>query len=104
MDILTVGLQLHECVGSALGALGPETFLGILPLNLEANDLSDVNVWLFPILKQHIVGANLSFFSETLLGLIGEMGQRSRKVIPALDVFIFLLSLTFSNYFLILAA
>ncbi|EOY30181.1 ARM repeat superfamily protein isoform 2 [Theobroma cacao] len=72
--------QLHECVGSALGALGPETFLGILPLNLEANDLSDVNVWLFPILKQHIVGANLSFFSETLLGLIGEMGQRSRKL------------------------
>ena len=60
--------------------MGPETFLGILPLNLEANDLSDVNVWLFPILKQHIVGARLSFFSETLLGLVGEMMQRSRKV------------------------
>ncbi|XWS17532.1 hypothetical protein CRYUN_Cryun33cG0075300 [Craigia yunnanensis] len=72
--------QLHECVGSALGAMGPETFLGILPLNLEANDLSDVNVWLFPILKQHIVGAHLSFFSETLLGLVGEMKQRSRKL------------------------
>ncbi|OMP11677.1 Armadillo-like helical [Corchorus capsularis] len=71
--------QLHECVGSALGALGPETFLGILPLNLEANDLSDVNVWLFPILKQHIVGAHLSFFTETVLGLVGEMRQRSRK-------------------------
>ncbi|XWS70113.1 hypothetical protein CRYUN_Cryun03dG0021300 [Craigia yunnanensis] len=72
--------QLHECVGSALGAMGPETFLGILPLNLEANDLSDVNVWLFPILKQHIVGAHLCFFSETLLGLVGEMKQRSRKL------------------------
>ncbi|XP_022730989.1 RRP12-like protein isoform X2 [Durio zibethinus] len=72
--------QLHECVGSALGAMGPETILGILPLNLEANDLSSVNVWLFPILKQHIVGAHLSFFSETLLGLVGEMKQRSRKL------------------------
>ena len=60
--------------------MGPETFLGILPLNLEANDLSDVNIWLFPILKQHIVGAHLSFFTETLLGLVGEMKQRSRKV------------------------
>ncbi|XVF88941.1 hypothetical protein PTKIN_Ptkin19aG0091600 [Pterospermum kingtungense] len=72
--------QLHECVGSALGAMGPETFLGILPLNLEVNDLSDVNVWLFPILKQYIVGAHLSFFSETLLGVVGEMKQRSCKL------------------------
>ncbi|KAK8660682.1 hypothetical protein V6N13_051597 [Hibiscus sabdariffa] len=72
--------QLHECVGSALGAMGPETFLGILPLKFEANDLSDVNVWLFPILKQYVVGAHLSFFSETLLGLAGEMKQRSRKL------------------------
>ncbi|KAE8675058.1 ARM repeat superfamily protein isoform 4 [Hibiscus syriacus] len=72
--------QLHECVGCALGAMGPETFLGILSLNFEANDLSDVNDWLFPILKQHIIGAHLSFFSETLLGLVGEMKQRSRKL------------------------
>ncbi|XVE97854.1 hypothetical protein REPUB_Repub03eG0054800 [Reevesia pubescens] len=72
--------QLHECVGLALGAMGPETFLGILPLNLEANELSNVNVWLFPIMKQHVVGAHLSFFSETLLGLVGEMKQRSRKL------------------------
>ncbi|KAK8654755.1 hypothetical protein V6N13_107355 [Hibiscus sabdariffa] len=71
--------QLHECVGSALGAMGPETFLGILPLNFEANDLSDVNDWLFQILKQHIIGAHLSFFSETLLGLVAEMKQRSQK-------------------------
>ncbi|TYI17340.1 hypothetical protein ES332_A07G017200v1 [Gossypium tomentosum] len=72
--------QLHECVGSALGAMGPETFLGILPLNFQANDLSEVNVWLFPILKQHIVGARLGFFCETLLGLVEEMKQRSRRL------------------------
>lgn len=52
-----VSLQLHECFGSALGAMGPEAFLGLLPLNLEANDPSEVNVWLFPILKQYVVGA-----------------------------------------------
>ncbi|GLT62846.1 hypothetical protein SLA2020_354490 [Shorea laevis] len=72
--------QLHECVGSALGAMGPETFLGLLPLNLEANDPSKVNVWLFPILKQYIVGAHLSFFTETLLGMVGKMRQRSQQL------------------------
>ncbi|GLT98825.1 hypothetical protein SLE2022_163050 [Rubroshorea leprosula] len=72
--------QLHECLGSALGAMGPETFLGLLPLNLEANDPSGVNVWLFPILKQHVIGAHLSFFTDTLLCMIGKMKQRSQKL------------------------
>ncbi|XP_050216515.1 uncharacterized protein LOC126667567 [Mercurialis annua] len=71
--------QLHECLGSALGAMGPETFLNLLPLKIEADDLSDVNVWLFPILKQYTVGAQLSFFSETILGMISHMRQKSQK-------------------------
>uniref|UniRef100_A0A2P2LQ88 Uncharacterized protein n=1 Tax=Rhizophora mucronata TaxID=61149 RepID=A0A2P2LQ88_RHIMU len=72
--------QLHECLGSALGAMGPETFLSILPLNLEADDLSEVNVWLFPILKKYTVGAHLSFYTETVLGMIGTMRQKSRQL------------------------
>ncbi|WCJ42841.1 ARM repeat superfamily protein [Euphorbia peplus] len=71
--------QLNECLGSALGAMGPETFLGIIPLNVEADELSEVNVWLFPILKQYTVGAHLSFFKETVLGTVGLMRQKSRK-------------------------
>ncbi|PKA47068.1 hypothetical protein AXF42_Ash011742 [Apostasia shenzhenica] len=38
--------QLHECLGSALAAMGPENFLSIIPLNLKAEDISDTNVWL----------------------------------------------------------
>ncbi|XP_052181613.1 uncharacterized protein LOC127794500 [Diospyros lotus] len=72
--------QLHECIGSALGAMGPETFLGILPLKLEAADLSEANVWLFPILKQYIIGARLSFFTESILGMIGTVRQRSQML------------------------
>ncbi|XP_010533237.1 PREDICTED: RRP12-like protein [Tarenaya hassleriana] len=72
--------QLHVCVGSALGALGPETFLSILHLNLEANDLSEVNVWLFPILKQYTVGGQLSFFTETILGMVEMMSQKAQKL------------------------
>lgn len=78
--------------------MGPETFLGILPLNFQANDLSKVNVWLFPILKQHIVGACLRFFCETLLGMVEEMKQRSQRVKFLLLVYS---SFLFSTPFLI---
>ncbi|KAL0346791.1 UNVERIFIED_CONTAM: RRP12-like protein [Sesamum calycinum] len=67
--------QLHECVGTALGAMGPEDFLNILPLNLE--DLSGGNLWLFPILKQYTVGAHLSFFTKSILPMVGEMKRKS---------------------------
>ncbi|KAL6537719.1 hypothetical protein OROHE_012346 [Orobanche hederae] len=69
--------QLHECMGTALGALGPETFLNLLPLNLGVHDLSESNFWLFPILKQYTVGAHLSFFTKSILPMIGEMKQKS---------------------------
>ncbi|CAN1843511.1 RRP12-like protein [Linum perenne] len=69
--------QLHECLGSALGAMGPEAFLSVLPLKLEADDLSEVNVWLYPIIKQYTVGAQLSFFRNTIFGTISMMRQRS---------------------------
>ncbi|KAK0572072.1 hypothetical protein LWI29_025683 [Acer saccharum] len=73
--------QLHECVGSAVGAMGPETFLSFLPLKLEANDLSEVNVWLFPILKQYTVGARLDFFTETILSMAKLIKQKSQKLV-----------------------
>ncbi|KAH8505512.1 hypothetical protein H0E87_012659 [Populus deltoides] len=72
--------QLHESLGSALGAMGPETFLNFLPLKLEVDDLSEVNVWLFPILKQYTVGARLSFFTESVLSMVGLIKKKSRQL------------------------
>ncbi|OVA08308.1 putative domain NUC173 [Macleaya cordata] len=72
--------QLHECVGSALGAMGPETFLSLLPLNLESEDLSETSVWLFPILKQYTVGAQLSFFTKSIMGMVGLIRQKSQRL------------------------
>uniref|UniRef100_A0A803NT89 RRP12-like protein n=1 Tax=Cannabis sativa TaxID=3483 RepID=A0A803NT89_CANSA len=71
--------QLHECLGTALGAMGPQTFLGLLPLNLEAEDLAEVNVWLFPILKQYTIGAHLSYFME-ILDMVRQMKIKSEKL------------------------
>lgn len=72
--------QLHECLGSALGAIGPQSFLDLVPFNLDTENLSEINIWLLPILKQYTVGAHLSYFTKTILGMIGEIKRKSQKV------------------------
>ncbi|CAK9159241.1 unnamed protein product [Ilex paraguariensis] len=62
ITISFLGMQLHECVGASLGAMGPETFLSLLPLNLEAEDLSELH---------ECVGASLGAMGpETFLSLL----------------------------------
>ncbi|MFS7899306.1 hypothetical protein Hanom_Chr00s052582g01780621 [Helianthus anomalus] len=90
--------QLHDCMGVAVVALGPETFLKLLPLNVEAKDLSDVNVWLFPILKQNIVGARLSFFNESLLDNIKVLKLKSTRNLDGLVYSLWSLLPSFCNY------
>lgn len=60
--------------------MGPETFLGVLPLNIDAEDQEEVNVWLFPILKQYTIGARLSFFVGPILNMVELLRQKSQKV------------------------
>jgi len=61
--------------------MGPDTFLSFIPLNLEAEDLSVSNIWLFPILKQYIVGARLKYFAEEILPMIGRIREKAQKVL-----------------------
>ncbi|QHN83601.1 hypothetical protein HN51_060040 [Arachis hypogaea] len=72
--------QLHECFGSALAAMGPDRLLSFIPLNLEAEDLLDANIWLFPILKQYIIGASLNYFKEEILPMIERIREKARKL------------------------
>ncbi|XP_059075817.1 uncharacterized protein LOC131047356 isoform X2 [Cryptomeria japonica] len=74
---LTCRKQLHKSVGSAVAAMGPEKLLHILPLNLDSEDLSESNIWLIPILKQHTIGASLKFFAEHILGLARKLHEKS---------------------------
>lgn len=78
---LLINSQLHECIGSAVDAMGPETFLSIIPLKLEVGDLAEANVWVLPILKHYTVGAHLSFFKESILNMVTLMKQKSRMVL-----------------------
>uniref|UniRef100_A0A7N0UJ95 RRP12-like protein n=1 Tax=Kalanchoe fedtschenkoi TaxID=63787 RepID=A0A7N0UJ95_KALFE len=72
--------QLHECIGSAVGAMGPEMLLSLIPLNVDAEDQSESNIWLFPILKHYTVGSKLSFYCNTILPMIGPLKRRAQKL------------------------
>ncbi|KAL9681670.1 hypothetical protein QQ045_013457 [Rhodiola kirilowii] len=72
--------QLHECIGSAVKAMGPEMFLSLIPLNLDSENQSESNIWLFPILKNHTVGAKLSFYCHTILPMIGSLKWKAQKL------------------------
>lgn len=61
--------------------MGPETFLSLIPLNLEAEDLSVSNKWLIPILKHYIVGASLKYFTEEIFPMTQRIRERAQKVL-----------------------
>lgn len=85
-----VQCQMHECVGSVVRAMGPEALLSILPFNLDAEDLSNVNVWLLPILRQYIVGAHLSFFTNSILDWVEHVQKICKKVVACSEMYLFL--------------
>jgi len=76
--------------------MGPETFLSLIPLNFEAEDLSVSNKWLFPILKQYIVGVRLKYFTEEILPMIESARENAQKVF---DIFFFEMQCYFSSWY-----
>lgn len=78
-------------------AMGPETFLSLLPLKLEAQDVSQVNAWLFPILKQYTVGSSLNFFTESIFDMIGLMKKKSAAVCTCWTLFLLCLLIKVTN-------
>ncbi|KAJ1920287.1 pre-rRNA processing protein [Mycoemilia scoparia] len=58
-------------LGAAVSAIGPEEFLKVLPLNIEAvtGKVKDAvgRAWLLPLMKGYIHNTPLSYFKESLL-------------------------------------
>lgn len=97
-----VQCQMHECVGTAVRAMGPEALFSILPFNLDAKDLSNVNVWLLPILRQYIVGAHLSYFTNSILDWVEHVRQICKKVVARSEMYLLLVCLNYT--FIIIAS
>lgn len=72
-------LQLQHCIGSAVIAMGPERILTLLPISLNADDFTCSNVWLVPILKNHVIGASLGYYMEHIVPLAKTFQRASRK-------------------------
>lgn len=78
-------LQLQECIGSAVIAMGPETLLTVLPISLDAKDQTCSNVWLIPILKDYVTGSSLGFFIESIVPLAESFQEACQKGTRFLD-------------------
>ncbi|EFJ18450.1 hypothetical protein SELMODRAFT_178120 [Selaginella moellendorffii] len=72
-------LQLHNSFGAAVVAMGPERFLELLPLDMDATQLDKARIWLIPILKQHLVGARLKYFATTIGPLAESLAVKAHE-------------------------
>ncbi|KAG1331802.1 RRP12-like protein [Cocos nucifera] len=72
--------HLHECIGAAVIAMGPEKVLSLIPISLDKEKLTCSNTWLIPILKKYVVGSSLQFFMEHILPLADSLQNACDKV------------------------
>nr|ACC91283.1 putative membrane protein YPL012w [Capsella rubella] len=62
-------MQLQQCIGSAVVAVGPVRLLTLLPITLHTESHSCTNAWLIPILREYIVGASLEYYVDHIVPL-----------------------------------
>ncbi|KAJ6741796.1 ARM REPEAT SUPERFAMILY PROTEIN [Salix viminalis] len=72
--------HLRKCMGSAVVAIGPEKMLMLLPISINPENFTCSNIWLVPILKDHVVGASLGYYMEHIVPLAKSFKQAGRKV------------------------
>lgn len=66
-------------MGSAVIAMGPEKLLAVLPVSVDASDLTCSNIWLIPILKDYVSGSSLGFFIDNIVPLAESFQEASQK-------------------------
>ncbi|KAJ1724629.1 pre-rRNA processing protein [Coemansia erecta] len=67
-------------LGAAVRAMGPEAFLSVLPLNLNADQNKNEvgRAWLLPLMKGHVRNAPLQYFVERMLPLADGLSTRAQ--------------------------
>lgn len=72
-------VQLENCIGSAVIAMGPERILTDVPITVNNDDLTCSNVWMVPILKNHVVGSSLEYYMQHILRLAKSFREAGRQ-------------------------
>jgi ribosomal RNA-processing protein 12 len=76
-DAFTGKKEADEIIGKAIRAIGPESVLKILPLNLMKPKAGQPGrAWMLPILRDYVSNTNLQHFKTELLPLSESMFQR----------------------------
>ncbi|KAL4855011.1 RRP12-like protein [Chlorella vulgaris] len=72
-------LAAQDALGAATRALGPETVLAALPLNLSQGlaGSGEARTWLLPLLRLHVRGTRLGYWGKVLLPQARELGARA---------------------------
>lgn len=69
--------EAEKVIGSAIYAMGPETVLGLLPLNLEEpSDVRPGRAWILPLIRDHTRNTTLSTFIIQLAPSIKSLESR----------------------------
>lgn len=71
--------HLQNCMGSAVVAIGPEKMLMLVPISIDPDNFTCSNIWLVPILKDHVVGASLGYYMEHIVPLAKSFKQAGQK-------------------------
>ena len=72
-------LQVEECIGAAVIAMGPDKILSLVPIAFDEDRLTCSNTWLLPILDKYIYGASLQQFLEYIVPLAKSVQNASNK-------------------------
>ncbi|KAI3917093.1 hypothetical protein MKX01_003542 [Papaver californicum] len=72
--------HLEECFGSAVIAMGPEKILTLLPVSFNEEELTSLNIWILPILKNYVVGSSLEYYMEHIIPLVEPLQQACKTV------------------------
>ncbi|GBF99810.1 hypothetical protein Rsub_12563 [Raphidocelis subcapitata] len=81
------GPAAEAALGVALRWLGPESVLAALPLQLKEgiDGTAEPRTWLLPMLRRHVRGARLGYWTGALLPLARALGSRSAAAAAAGD-------------------
>ncbi|NXU48748.1 RRP12 protein, partial [Turnix velox] len=77
--------EVDQAVGAAMSSMGPEVVLEAVPLEIDGKEetLDFPRSWLLPLLRDHVQGARLGFFTSYFLPLAATLKSRAMEFTEA---------------------
>ncbi|XP_071604607.1 RRP12-like protein isoform X3 [Heliangelus exortis] len=77
--------EVDQAVGAAVSTMGPEVILEAVPLEIDGKEetLDFPRSWLLPVLRDHVRGARLGFFTSYFLPLAATLKSRALEFTQA---------------------